>query len=103
MSSRDEEMRLLEEANHAIGLVDLHMAVDLEIMDETAGQGNNGEGEWRNSCWLATSELNEVPPTVIDVRRQCKRRDTRELSNCLPCAERSRTIYSTGEWSRRAR
>ena len=36
---------LLEEANHAIGLVDLHMAVGLEILDETVGQGNNGEGE----------------------------------------------------------
>ena len=44
MSSRDEEMILLEEANHAIGLVDLHMAVDLEIMDETTGQENNREG-----------------------------------------------------------
>ena len=30
---------------------------------------------------------------MIDVRRQYKRRDTRELSNCLPCTERSRTIY----------
>ena len=29
MSSRDEEMILLEEANHAIGLVDLHLAVGL--------------------------------------------------------------------------
>ena len=44
MSSRDEEMILLEEANHAIELVDFHLAVGLEIMDETAGQGNNGEG-----------------------------------------------------------
>ena len=45
MSSRGEETILLEEANHAIELVDLHMAVGLEILDETAGQGNNGEGE----------------------------------------------------------
>ena len=29
MSSRDEEMILLEEANHAIGLVDQHMTVSL--------------------------------------------------------------------------
>ena len=36
---------LLEEANHAIGLVDQHMTVGLEILDETVGQGNNGEGE----------------------------------------------------------
>ena len=40
-----KKMILLEKANHAIELVDLHMAVDLEIMDETAGQGNNGEGK----------------------------------------------------------
>ena len=45
MSFRGEEMILLEEANHAIRLVDLHMAVGLEILDETAGQENNGEGE----------------------------------------------------------
>ena len=38
-------MILLEKANHAIGLVDLHMTVGLEIMDETAGQENNREGE----------------------------------------------------------
>ena len=29
MSSRGEEMILLEEANHAIGLVDQHMTVSL--------------------------------------------------------------------------
>ena len=40
-----KKMILLEEANHTIELVDLHMAVGLEIMDETTGQGNNGEGE----------------------------------------------------------
>ena len=45
MSSRDEEMILLEEANHAIGLVDRNMTVGLEILDETVGQENNGEGE----------------------------------------------------------
>ena len=45
MSFKGEEMILLEEANHAIRLVDLHMAVGLEMLDETAGQGNNGEGE----------------------------------------------------------
>ena len=38
-------MILLEKANHAIELVELDMAVGLEIMDETAGQGNNGEGK----------------------------------------------------------
>ena len=48
-------MILLEEANHAIGLVDLHMTVGLEILDETTGQENNREGEWKNSCRLATS------------------------------------------------
>ena len=49
---------------------------------------------------LATLELNEVPPMVIDVRRQCKRRDTRELSKCLPYVEWSRAIYSTDRgWS----
>ena len=90
-----KKMILLEKDNHAIGLDDLHMTVGLEILDETAGPENN-RGGWRNSCRLTTSELNEVPPTVIDVRRQCKMRDTRELSNCLPCVERSRTIYSTG-------
>ena len=45
MSSRDEEMILLEEANHGIRLVDQHVTVSLEILDETAGQGNNREGE----------------------------------------------------------
>ena len=40
-----KKMILLEETNHAIELVDLHMAVGLEILDETVGQGNNGEGE----------------------------------------------------------
>ena len=35
-----KKMILLEEANHAIELVDLQMAVGLEILDETAGQGN---------------------------------------------------------------
>ena len=30
-------MTLLEEANHAIGLVDLHKTVDLEILDENEG------------------------------------------------------------------
>ena len=54
MSSRGEEMILLEEANHAIELVDLHLAVGLEIMDETAGQGNNGE-EGGDCCRLTTS------------------------------------------------
>ena len=44
MSSRGEEMILLEEANHVIGLVDQHLIMDLEIMDETAGQENNREG-----------------------------------------------------------
>jgi len=54
-------MVLLEEANHAIGLVDLHMTVGLwslcdeggagsfmqvkELIEETAGQGDNREGE----------------------------------------------------------
>ena len=33
MSSRGEEMILLEKANHTIGLVDQHIAVGLEIMD----------------------------------------------------------------------
>ena len=37
-------MILLEEANHAIELVDLRMAVGLEILDETTGQENNREG-----------------------------------------------------------
>ena len=37
-------MILLEEANHTIGLVYLHMTVGLEILDETAGQENNREG-----------------------------------------------------------
>ena len=55
MSSRGEEMILLEEANHAIELVDLHLAVGLEIMDETAGHGNNGEEEGGDFCRLATS------------------------------------------------
>ena len=40
-----KKMILLEEANHAIGLVDLHMTMGLEIMDETTGQENNREGE----------------------------------------------------------
>jgi len=40
-----KKMILLEKANHAIELVDLHMAVGLEILDETMSQGNNGEGE----------------------------------------------------------
>ena len=40
-----KKMILLEEANHAIKLVDLQMDVGLEILDETVGQGNNGEGE----------------------------------------------------------
>ena len=35
---------LLEEANHAIELVDLHMTVGLEILDETTDQENNREG-----------------------------------------------------------
>ena len=52
-------MILLEKANHAIGLVDLHMTVGLEILDETAGPENN-RGGWRNSCRLTTSELNEA-------------------------------------------
>ena len=39
-----KKMILLKEANHAIELVDLYMAVGLEIMDETAGQENNREG-----------------------------------------------------------
>ena len=34
MSSRGEEMILLEEANHAVRLVDLHIAVGLEIMEK---------------------------------------------------------------------
>ena len=34
MSSRDEEMILLEEANHAIGLVDPHVTVSQEIMEK---------------------------------------------------------------------
>jgi len=40
-----KKMILLEKANHAIELVDLHMAVGLEILDETAGQENNKEEE----------------------------------------------------------
>ena len=40
-----KKMILLEEANHAIGLVDQHVTVSLEILDGTAGQRNNGEGE----------------------------------------------------------
>ena len=55
MSSRGEEMVLLEEANHAIRLVDQHLAVGLEIMDETVGQGNNREEEGGDFCRLATS------------------------------------------------
>ena len=39
-----KKMILLEEANHAIELVDLHMVVGLEILDETVGQENNREG-----------------------------------------------------------
>ena len=39
-----KKMILLEEANHAIELVDLHMTVGLELLDETAGQENNREG-----------------------------------------------------------
>ena len=39
-----KKMILLEEANHAIELFDLHMAVGVEIMDETAGQETNREG-----------------------------------------------------------
>ena len=39
-----KKMILLEKDNHAIGLVDLHMTVGLEILDETAGQKNNREG-----------------------------------------------------------
>ena len=54
MSSRGEENILLEKANHAIELVDLHLAVGLEIIDETVGQGNNGE-EGGDFCRLATS------------------------------------------------
>ena len=38
-------MILLEKANHAIELVDLHMTVGLEILDETTGQENNKEEE----------------------------------------------------------
>ena len=34
MSSRDEEMILLEEANHGIRLVDQHVTVSLEIMEK---------------------------------------------------------------------
>ena len=39
-----KKMILLEEANHVIKLVDLHMTVGLEILDETTGQENNREG-----------------------------------------------------------
>ena len=39
-----KKMILLEEANHAIGLVDQHVTMSLEILDETEGQGNNREG-----------------------------------------------------------
>ena len=52
MSSRDEEMILLEEANHAIGLVDQHMTVTLWSLTWWrgcwflyAGQGINGGGD----------------------------------------------------------
>ena len=34
MSYRDEEMILLEEANHGIRLVDQHVTVSLEIMEK---------------------------------------------------------------------
>ena len=36
-----KKMILLEEANHVIELVDLHMTVGLELLDETVGQENN--------------------------------------------------------------
>ena len=39
-----KKMILLEKDNHAIVLVDLHMTMGLEILDETAGQENNREG-----------------------------------------------------------
>ena len=38
-------MVLLEKDDHSIGLVDLHMTVGLEILDETTGQENNKEEE----------------------------------------------------------
>ena len=34
MSSREKKMILLEEANHAIKLVDQHVTVSLEIMEK---------------------------------------------------------------------
>jgi hypothetical protein len=40
-----KKMVLLEEAHHAIELVDLHMTVGLELLDETTGQENNKEEE----------------------------------------------------------
>ena len=39
-----KKMILLYEANHAIGLVDQHVTMSLEILDEIEGQGNNREG-----------------------------------------------------------
>ena len=39
-----KKMILLEEANHVIELVDLHMTIGLEILDETVGQEINREG-----------------------------------------------------------
>ena len=38
-------MILLEEANHAIELVDLHMTVGLELLYETASQENKKKNE----------------------------------------------------------
>ena len=40
-----KKMILLEEANHAIELVDLHMTVGLELLDETTGQENKKKNE----------------------------------------------------------
>ena len=36
---------ILLEANHAIGLVDQHMTVGLELLDETASQENKKKNE----------------------------------------------------------
>jgi len=45
-----KKMILLEEANHAIELADLHMTVGLELLDETASQENKKKNEGILTC-----------------------------------------------------
>ena len=45
-----KKMILLEKDNHAIGLVDLHMTVGLELLDETASQENKKKNEGILTC-----------------------------------------------------